>query len=664
MTVSGTKMLLLGLGQVAFVFALATVFLFLYNRKLKKRSKTLMERMEAQNTLHRRAVESLKAKLATEKNAPPPPATTVEMPGGEFSGHLNKNIEETEARLKALSAEPNSEFQLEDSAEVIAARMRHAFLESEKLVLAFSTDPALMWETLQPNLDRITIGLRRHNAALMAGDDVTLGAKEDSAEDELKEKLMQLENRWTVLQNEATASLEALDDRYTNLTLALANQSAANHIHEQTDTLTNDFLHLINHITESSHPEKDYQIQLSSIMPEPPSTAGSEQIETKDALDDPVDFGDMPEMELDDLLPANSNEDASAPSQATAVEIPADTSEALETTQLPEMDAETEAEIDAFADSLIDAQLTGEEANTSENTSDAPLSQPISSAAEDDLINSVMGTSSTPSSSQTPESEVTVAADSATEATASVSTTAVANNDAVDDILNDVLDTVDDFEEDTLDELDLSEELSAHSNADDTQTQSVPDTQISEPIPSDTDTFESLLAEPPASDALPSDALPSETEPPPSETMPEDSATPSDHTLDDDVDALLSETADLVDDEDDDEIESYTSSISDSQLDALDEEFEALAGKPLTRDYDLDDDSLSVEPESDANASREGTDATPVTDELDPDAIIAAALAETEQEDPSAFELNMDEATFEDLLADSGVDLHGDLGQK
>jgi hypothetical protein len=146
--------------------------------------------------------------------------------------------------------------------------------------------------------------------------------------------------------------------------------------------------------------------------------------------------------------------------------------------------------------------------------------------------------------------------------------------------------------------------------------------------------------------------------------MPEDSATPSDHTLDDDVDALLSETADLVDDEDDDEIESYTSSISDSQLDALDEEFEALAGKPLTRDYDLDDDSLSVEPESDANASREGTDATPVTDELDPDAIIAAALAETEQEDPSAFELNMDEATFEDLLADSGVDLHGDLGQK
>lgn len=581
MAFSGTTMILLGISQATFVFALATVFLFLFNRKLKKRAHALAERLDAQSKLHKKTINTLKDKLDARPPPPAPSVETVEVPGGEYSAFLNRNIEQTEQRLVALGAEPNAQFQPDDSAEIIAARMRHAFLESEKLVLAFSTDPELMWETLQPNIDRITIGLRRHNAALMSEESHGGNGRDGEAQNHgLQEKLKTLESRWLKLETLAQSSLDALDDNYVNLTLALASQSADNRIHEQTDALANRFLEILNQITAENYPQKDYQMQLA--------TAGSDLVSPSQA------GAEFPPMEapLPDEEPTQAPD--IQPSQSSTSDAQAD------------IDAIMDAEIDALADALVE---------------------------------------------------------SVTDSTADTRTNDILDSDIDDDI----------------NELDLSAELASASE---------PSTE-SQPAENSETNVERLDAE----------AAPE----------PESNAKSQSDALAEDIDAILAETSALLDDdessddelnpdeiinsaqanqEDEDDDEDDMFSASSSEFDALDEEFSALAGENLSDPKDLnpdlltDDDDIAdllnstekttlegSEPTSDAlnelDASASSIEAD--DDELDPDAIIAAALAETEnatEADNNESTNFMDEATFEDLLADSGVDLHGDIDKK
>lgn len=649
MTFSGTTMLLLGISQATFVFALATVLLFMFNRKLKRRSKELTERLDAQSKLHKQTVNTLKSKLESQKHqAPPIPVETVEVPGGEYSGILNKNVQQTEDRLRELGAEPNADFQIDDSAEIIAARMRHAFLESEKLVLAFATDPELMWETLQPNIDKITIGLRRHNAALMSDGDIG-GHETDGQAAELKEKLETLESRWLNLESQAQTSLDALEANYTTLTQALASQEAGTNIHEQTDALANHFLEMLNHITAADYPQKDYQVQLAGSAGEGlVEDVASVDVSAEDDTPELDPFADMPSMES----PLPDEEENPIPATSAAPD-----------------DAQIDAEIDALADSLA------------ETPGDADAQADMSEPDLEDLL-----------------LDDTDANDDLTMADLTAEDNHEPNSDQTDDIASEIDSALDSTLEDDMDELDLTEDLSE----------------------TDPDAIFEAAAAAVSND---SNKAQQETEPQAPSSKP-DEPTDDDQNLTDDIDAILAETNALleddeeepseeisgdeledlmaaVDEDDDDEDDPY--SANNSQLDALDEEFLALAGEPLSDPKDInpslliedDDDDMdfatpapSTAPEppvisSTPDVSSEDTpedipvdDALPAEDEpveddfdeeLDPDAIIAAALAETEataaNTEDGAQDI-MDEATFEDLLADSGVDLHGDLSQK
>jgi hypothetical protein len=548
---SGTTWLLIGIGQGSFMLALSTVFLFLYSRRLKQRAKSLTKRLGSQSQLHRKTIDALKAQLTQVGGAAqtaPNAAAPVEVPGGEFSGLVDRNIKQTEERLIALGAEPNTQFQADDSAEIIAARMRHAFLESEKLVLAFSTDPALMWETLQPNIDRITMGLRRHYAALMGNDDafISKNTQEDQSGEvlALKEKLEALERRWHALESHAESCLSVLDERYDTLTLALAKESANSQVHQHADALANRFIHILNNITEANHPEKHYQTLLSTVIPE---TSDPTEQAVEESVDDP--FSDIPQMELDAESNAQAASEGADNLNTDDLDPNAIAAEALaELEANPEL--QQEAEIDALAEALAEAQ---------EDTSEG----------------------------------------------------------------------------DDIEEFDLATALNEENVDGDGDNGNI---DVNESSPSDlTDDIDALLVESEA--RLKSRAIPTS----------EDSASNEE-----------------------------TSGITETQKNALDEELAA-----LTEETSVEEDEETTDPlaaldidDEDAESNDEAL-STPISssaaqddDELDPDAIIAAALAETEDGTKDSTEDNnldapaddpMDEMTFEDLLADSGVDLHGSL---
>jgi hypothetical protein len=144
-------------GQLVLVLVISNFFVFLYSRRLKKRNQSLIIKMRQQLSLQKKMAETATTETPTVDETPAAVIDKnpfIEVVGGELNVLLNQALNQTEERIKDLGLD-TTDLDPYLTAEQMVATLRYHFLESEKQALAFFNDSALMWETLQPNLDRL-----------------------------------------------------------------------------------------------------------------------------------------------------------------------------------------------------------------------------------------------------------------------------------------------------------------------------------------------------------------------------------------------------------------------------------------------------------------------------------------------------------------------------
>ncbi len=141
--------------QVLLALLITNAFTFFYNRRLKKHNRQLLiERQEPQPQPQTSQQEEPAEEPETAEEVEDNGTDIIEVVGGELSESINRALEQTEERLHSLDIDDH---QLPNQAttEQVTALLRFYFLESEKLLLPFAREPEQLWNTIQPNYDKI-----------------------------------------------------------------------------------------------------------------------------------------------------------------------------------------------------------------------------------------------------------------------------------------------------------------------------------------------------------------------------------------------------------------------------------------------------------------------------------------------------------------------------
>lgn len=285
------------LSQIILIPLGLSIFLFFFNRRLRNRSHEIMNRFNKMVKKHKKIQGNLKAEIKSleeqqQTSEPDQEPDFIEIVGGELDEMLNRSLLLTEERLKSLGVE-SKEIEPDQSAEILAATMRYQFLEAEKQVLAFTNDTQMLWETLQPCLDKIALSLQTE--AELTSQPLTQSATTDTELEELKQQITHLKievkhktqktDEIITLWNEKQPLIQQAYERLLRTTRRAPQQTEA---HKQLDQLCNEIITLGSTIVDQELDKVDSAYLMEEIPDPHTEEKQSNVIETNPVQNDSI----------------------------------------------------------------------------------------------------------------------------------------------------------------------------------------------------------------------------------------------------------------------------------------------------------------------------------------------------------------------------------------
>lgn len=156
--------------QLVLILVTTNLFILLFNRRLAVRNRTITESLVDITIKHEKMLidntRQSQDEPINQKNESPlsqeVPAISPEETVEAALAHL---LEQTEARMKSLAIK-DTQITDETTAEEMACIVRYLFIENEQHSLHFANDSLLLWETLQPNIDKMTKAMQARPSLL------------------------------------------------------------------------------------------------------------------------------------------------------------------------------------------------------------------------------------------------------------------------------------------------------------------------------------------------------------------------------------------------------------------------------------------------------------------------------------------------------------------